>query len=353
MKKARLFRKLLFPFSYVYGSIMAARNLLFKFQILKSHSFNIPVISVGNISVGGTGKTPHIEFLIEMFCKDKKVAVLSRGYKRKTKGFRIVNEQDTGLEAGDEPVQIKQKFLSILVAVDEKRVHGIEQLLQLEDPPEIVLLDDAFQHRWVKPGLQILLDNFNDQIHDDMVLPAGNLREFPGGKKRADVVIVSKCDGITEFETKMVREQYKQTHPKALFFSQFRYSNPKPVFDGCLDNIEESKLNLANVLVVTGIANSEPFEEFVRSKCTSLETLRFSDHHEFTESDISKIIDRFASITSEKKYLITTEKDAVRLREHKQLEEVLTNSCFYIPIKVNILFKQEEELKKILLNYVQ
>lgn len=353
MKVARLLRKSLFPFSYVYGSVMAVRNFLFRFKILKSHSFDVPVICVGNLSVGGTGKTPHIEYLVDLIQQHKKVAVLSRGYKRKTTGFRIVNKHDTGLEAGDEPLQIKQKFPSILVAVDEKRVHGIHQLLESNNPPEIILLDDAFQHRWVKPGLQILLDNFNDPIHEDIVLPAGNLREFSCGKKRADIVIVTKCDGITHFETEIFKKEYEQTHSNALFFSHFIYENPEQVFEKCSTHLDFNKLKTAHVLLVTGIAKPEPFLQFIGNKCSHVKHLPFPDHHGFSESDIDNLRFQFNSIKSENKFLLFTEKDAVRLRVHSQLEESLVNHCFYIPIKINILFGKDKEFKNKLLNYVQ
>lgn len=353
MKITQALRKLLFPFSFIYGSVMAVRNLFFQVHIFNTKSFNIPVISVGNISVGGTGKTPHIEYLIELFKKDKRVAVLSRGYKRTTKGFKLVLTTSSGAEAGDEPLQIKQKFPGITVAVDEKRVNGISCLLVLENPPELILLDDAFQHRWVKPGFQILLDNFNSPIRRDMVLPAGNLREFTCGKKRADLVIATKCDGITESEVDVWRKWYKKTHPNSLFFSHFKYANPVPVFENSVHNLEYKTLQSAHVLVVTGIANPKPFEQFVKSKCLNIEKLSFPDHHLFAESDIDLILQRFEAIESKEKYIITTEKDAVRLRAESRLNSNVMSDCFYISIKVDIMFQQEELLRKKIVDYVR
>lgn len=353
MAVTRFLRKVFIPFSFVYGGGMAIRNLLYQFHIFKSHSFDVPVISVGNIAAGGTGKTPHIEFLVEMFQSHKNVAVLSRGYKRKTVGFRWVNENDEASLTGDEPLQIKQKFPSIQIAVDEDRVHGIQTLLEDENPPKLILLDDAFQHRSVKPGFQILLDNFNHPMHDDWVFPAGNLREFAAGKKRADIVIVTKCGGITKLEVETYLKKYQRTHPGKVFFSHFKYANPEPVQQDSSKTLLVKALENAEVLVLTGIANPVPFEQYVETKCKYVSKLRFPDHHAFSEKDEEKIIAGFNALKGKIRYLLTTEKDAVRLRNLPKLKDHILEYTFFIPIKVDILFNEEERLKSLIQNYVQ
>lgn len=349
----QLLRKLLIPFTLIYGGVMAMRNMCYRIGIIKSYSFDIPVISVGNLTVGGTGKTPHIEFLIHVLQKQKRIAVLSRGYARKTKGFKYVLPTNDATQVGDEPLQIKQKYTDIIVAVDEDRVHGIKKLLSREDPPEIVLLDDAFQHRRVKPGLQILLDNFHHPIHSDIVLPAGNLREFRAGSKRADIVIVTKCDGITNIEVEEFKNRYSDSHYGNLFFSNFSYNPPVSVFKEGDVALNLQLLKKAHVLVVTGISNPTAFEKYLALHSENITTLRFSDHHTFTQADESSIIKSFNNIKHTNKYLITTEKDAMRFSSLPTIKEQISDRCFYIPVRVNILFNAEEDFTQKIIDYVQ
>ncbi len=218
-------RKLLYPFSLLYGSVTYLRNKFYDKGFFKSHSYEIPVIAVGNLSVGGTGKTPMVEYLIELLKQDRKVATLSRGYKRSSKGFHLLQGSETAAEVGDEPLQFKNKFPEVLVAVDESRSHGIEQLLQNSTPPDLILLDDAFQHRKVKAGLYILLTPYQKLYSNDLVLPAGDLREPKAGAKRADIVIVTKCpENFSEKEEKKVASKLKLQERQQLYFSSINYS---------------------------------------------------------------------------------------------------------------------------------
>ncbi len=353
MRILHLVRKLLFPLSFVYGGVMAIRNGLYKSGFFKSYAFDVPVIGVGNLSVGGTGKTPHVEWIIRVLSPNCSLAVLSRGYGRKTKGFRWVNVADVAENVGDEPLQIKQKYPSIQVAVDEDRVHGIRQLLQQKHAPEVIVLDDAFQHRKVKPGLQILLDNFNRPIHRDLVLPAGNLREFKAGKKRADLVIVTKCEGITPFEISAFQKKYRKTHSDKLYFSHVKYLSPAPVFNELTTVLDVDCLKKSHVLVVTGIASPTAFEQYIAALSGSITILRFPDHHTFSSADELKIYRTFQKISAEYKYVITTEKDATRFVNLHTLKEQLARYCYYIPVQVDFLNRAEKQLIKTIENYVR
>ncbi len=328
-------RKILFPFSILYGCIMAIRNFLFDKGILRSYSFEVPVIAVGNLSVGGTGKTPQIEYLIRLLAQNYKIATLSRGYKRKSEGFVLADANSTAEILGDEPFQIHQKFPQIKVAVDADRKNGIEKLLSLEDKPEVILLDDAFQHRRVKAGFYILLSSFDDLFCDDFLLPTGNLRESRKGAKRADVIIITKCPkDLSEIKQQNIKNKIGLEVP--IYFSYIDY-------DDMVYNPNESKkvseIKLLDKLVIAGIAKPEPFFNYLevsRDDC-----LVYPDHHFFTEKDLNQI-ERKAN----NKVIITTEKDFVRLMQHHW-----KTSIYYLPIKSSFLTKREELDNKIL-NYV-
>ncbi len=328
-------RKILFPFSILYGCIMAIRNFLFDKGILRSYSFEVPVIAVGNLSVGGTGKTPQIEYLIRLLAQNYKIATLSRGYKRKSEGFVLADANSTAEILGDEPFQIHQKFPQIKVAVDADRKNGIEKLLSLEDKPEVILLDDAFQHRRVKAGFYILLSAYDDLFCDDFLLPTGNLRESRKGAKRANVIIITKCPkDLSEIAQQNIKNKIGLEVP--IYFSYIDY-------DDMVYNPNESKkvseIKLLDKLVIAGIAKPEPFFNYLevsRDDC-----LVYPDHHFFTEKDLNQI-ERKAN----NKVIITTEKDFVRLMQHHW-----KTSIYYLPIKSSFLTKREELDNKIL-NYV-
>ncbi len=328
-------RKILFPFSILYGCITYVRNFLFDKGILKSYSFDVPVIAVGNLSVGGTGKTPQIEYLIRLLSSNYKIATLSRGYKRKSKGFVIADSNSNTEILGDEPFQIHQKFPQITVAVDADRKNGIEKLVSLKDKPEVILLDDAFQHRRVKAGFYILLSAFDDLFCDDYLLPTGNLRESKSGAKRADVIIITKCPkDLSEIAQQNIKNKIGLEVP--IYFSYIDY-------DDFVYNQNESKkvseIKFSDKLVIAGIAKPEPFFNYL--EVSKDDCLVYPDHHFFTEKDLNQI-----EAKSNNKIIITTEKDFVRLMKHHWKTPI-----YYLPIKSSFLDKREELDNKIL-NYL-
>ena len=330
-----LLRKVLFPFAIFYGFITSLRNYLYDKGILKSYSFDIPVIAVGNLSVGGTGKTPQIEYLIRLLSPNYKVATLSRGYKRKSEGFVLADASSNAEILGDEPFQYYKKFPKIQVAVDADRRNGIEQLLKQNAKPEIILLDDAFQHRKVKAGFYILLTAYGDLYCDDIMLPTGNLRESRNGAERADVIIVTKCPpNITETEQKTIKKKLGGSSP--VFFSSIDYDDK--VYNNT-ESLAVSNLNLTQKIVLAGIAKPKPFFYFLKSDTD--EIMIFPDHHHFTESDILSIKSK-----AKDKIIITTEKDFVRLDA-----KILATQLYYLPIKSKFVSNQEA-FDQTILNYV-
>ncbi len=335
-------RKIAYPISVLYGVITSLRNKMFDNGILKSTEFDIPIIVVGNLSVGGTGKTPQIEYLIRLFIKDYKVAVLSRGYKRKSKGFFIADKTSNAAQIGDEPFQYYQKFKDIIVAVDADRVNGINQLKRLKNPPEIILLDDAFQHRKVKAGFNILLTSYNDLYFDDVMLPTGNLRENSKGATRAQVIVVTKCSSnLLDEEQQKIALKLNPNSNQKVFFSTIDYSD---VVKNKFEGIALETLKDYEVLLVTGIANPKPLEEYLKSKGIKFQHLKFADHHHFSTKDIDRIKSDFNKISSEKKLILTTEKDSVRLN--------IDLKIFYLEIKTKLL-NNEQEFDKKLIAYVE
>lgn len=337
-----LVRKIAYPISVLYGVITSLRNKMFDSGILKSTEFDIPVIVVGNLSVGGTGKTPQIEYLIRLLKKDYKIAVLSRGYKRKSKGFFIADETSDAAQIGDEPFQYYQKFNDIIVAVDADRVNGINQLKQLKNAPEIILLDDAFQHRKLKAGFNILLTSYNDFYIDDVMLPTGNLRENRKGAIRAQVIVVTKCpSNLSDEEQQKIALKLNPNSNQKVFFSTIDYSD---VVKNKSEEIALNTLKDYKVLLVTGIANSKPLEEYLKSKGIKFQHLKFADHHHFSDKDIDRIKSDFNKISSKKELILTTEKDYVRLN--------IDLKIFYLEIKTKLL-NNEQEFDKKLIAYVE
>jgi tetraacyldisaccharide 4'-kinase len=330
-----LLRKLLFPFAILYGFITSLRNYLYDKGILKSYSFDIPVIAVGNLSVGGTGKTPQIEYLIRLLSPNYKVATLSRGYKRKSEGFILADAASTPEILGDEPFQYFKKFPDIQVAVDADRKNGIEQLLNQKSRPEIILLDDAFQHRKVKAGFYILLTAYEDLFCDDFMLPTGNLRESRNGAKRANLIIVTKCPlDITELEQQNIKNKLAVDLP--IYFSIIDYDDK--VYNDT-ESLAVSDLKLMPKMLLAGIAKPKPFFDYLQTDKD--EVMTFSDHHHFSESDILNIKSQAID-----KIIVTTEKDFVRLNA-----KILRKQLFYLPIKSKFLSNQQS-FDAIILNYV-
>ena len=336
-----LLRKLLFPFAILYGFITSLRNYLFDNGILKSYSFDIPVIAVGNLSVGGTGKTPQIEYLIRLLSPNYNVATLSRGYKRKSEGFVLADASSNAEILGDEPFQYFKKFQNIQVAVDVDRRNGIEQLLKQKTIPEIILLDDAFQHRKVKAGFYILLTSYGDLFCDDFMLPAGNLRESRNGAKRANLIIVTKCPpNITELEQEKIKEKLmrflRNDKSVEIFFSTVAYDDR--VYNDC-ESLAVSEIKSTQKILLAGIAKPKPFFDFLQADTDEIMT--FSDHHHFSESEILILKSK-----AKNKIIITTEKDFVRLEA-----KILKAQLYYLPIKSKFVSNQET-FDQIILNYV-
>ena len=343
----------LLPLSWLYGLGVKFRNMLFEIGILHSESFDVPVISVGNITVGGTGKTPHVEYLIELLKDKAKVAVLSRGYKRRTRGFVIADDNATAKTIGDEPLQMKRKYGDdITVAVDRKRCHGIRQLTSDEDGIDVILLDDAFQHRYVKPGVNILLVDYHRLIIYDKLLPAGRLREPLSGKNRADIVIVTKCPhDLKPMEFRVITKAMNLFPFQRLYFTCLDYRNITPVFgsgEQSLDSIGKD----CHILLLTGIASPQQMIEDLSPRCPHITPLTFGDHHTFTSSDVARINNEFAALPHPK-MIITTEKDATRLIAVEGLSEEVRGAMFALPVKIRFMLGQEESFNEKIIGYVR
>lgn len=335
-----------------YHWVTSVRNRAFGCGWLKSTAFKIPVICIGNITVGGTGKTPHTEYLIKLLNREYRVAVLSRGYGRKSSGYIKATNGTTMQLIGDEPFQIKSKFNDITVAVDEKRVHGIEQLLKDEDPPQVILLDDAYQHRYVKAGLYILLVDNNRPVWHDTILPFGRLRESMKGIERADIIIVTKCPQEMSNERKELCNKMLQTKKGApLFFSTMKYGTPYPIFPEA--DSKECKIEKeCNILLLTGIAKPAPLKAELERRGASVILKQYADHHNFSNSEIKDIADSFDRIEG-KRLIITTEKDAARLTSLPSLPQSIRESIYAIPIEVDFLDNKREEFDKLVTDSVK
>ena len=341
------------PLSWLYGIAVSIRNLLFETNILKSKAYQIPVISIGNITVGGTGKTPHVEYLIQLLRDKARVAVLSRGYKRKSSGYVLADRASSVSDLGDEPFQMKQKFPDITVAVDKKRTRGIERLTTDEDTKnvEVILLDDAFQHRYVKPGINILLVDYNRMIIHDALLPAGRLREPLTSKNRADIVIITKCPrDLKPMDYRVITKQMDLFPYQQLYFSTIEYEPLQPVFrEGTQLN---NNISECHVLLLTGIASPRPLQDVITPQVASLHPLRYPDHHSFSSKDVAHINHVFEQLPTPR-LIITTEKDAVRLRATEGLSEEVRKSIFTQPIHVSFMLNQENKFNETIIGYVR
>ena len=336
----KLLRLLIWPLSFLYGIAMLIRNLLFNFSVLSKTEFKeVTLIGVGNLSAGGTGKTPHIEYLINLLHPHYKVATLSRGYGRKTTGFQQASTTSTALEIGDEPKQFRNRFpIEIPVAVDANRVNGVKQLIQNFPFLDVVLLDDVFQHRSIKPGLQILLTDYAALFYKDYMLPTGYLREPKSGMKRADIIVVSKTpDFFSPLERKRIIQEIKLKAHQKIYFSKIVYGNLMPIEN----KLDKEVLSLStftetnySVVLLTGIANSKPLEYFLKDKVVALLPMRFSDHHEFKPAEILELKEVYETIKNDRKIIITTEKDAMRLQNPILADYLAELPIYYLPIEV-------------------
>lgn len=342
-----LLRKILSPFSILYGEFTSIRNKFYNKGILKSTTFDVPAIVVGNLTVGGTGKTPQVEYLVRLLKDQYKLAILSRGYKRSSRGFIIANNNTGVSEIGDEPMQYFSKFRNIIVAVDADRVNGISELSKLIDPPDVVLLDDAFQHRKIDAGLNILLTSYDNLYVDDALLPKGNLREKVEGAERAQIIIVTKCPSeLSEHQQFEISKKLNAALNQTVFFSTIKYN--KEII-GKEVTLSLDKLSQYEIILVTGIANTKPLTTFLDKMNCKYHHIRFADHHNFTKKDFRKINDMYikmvGNISDPKGLILTTEKDYIRSFHGKE-------NYFYLPIETDII-DHKEDFNKLIKKYVE
>lgn len=338
-------RKLLLPLSGLFWIGVSLRNLAYRVGLLHSKRFPVPVICVGNLSVGGTGKSPHVMLVADILKDEKQVAMLSRGYGRKTSGLKIANYSSQVYDIGDEPLQFFNRFRNkIVVAVCENRITGINHLIDFYRS-EVILMDDGFQHRQVKPGCSILLTDFNEPYTSDYLLPAGNLREPRSGARRANIIIITKCpDSFSVKQRDQLLAKIKPKSHQKIFFSKVVYSNSVIGTSFTLNSDEWSDYD---VILVTGIAKSKPFTDFVKSKFKSVKHMEFPDHHNFSQNEIMKIDAEFDKNPNVQKIILTTEKDYMRLKD----EAALIENLFYLPIEVEL--NDYSTFKETILDYVR
>ena len=342
------FRILLFPFALVYWLIIFIRNWFYDKKVFASTPFGLPVICIGNLSVGGTGKSPMVEYLVENL-KDKfTVATLSRGYKRKTKGYALANENSTALEIGDEPMQFHLKFPDVPVAVGEERIEAIPQLLHDKPGTQAIILDDAFQHRAIKAGLNILLTDYNNLFTRDFFLPTGDLRDLKSSYKRADIIVVTKCNpDFSEQKKQKIIEEISPLSHQQIFFTAIEYGQPYHIISKETISLTEKK----DILLVSGVANPESLKKLLEERSNMYEMIHFPDHHIFTIDDLKEIKNRFGNIGSKDKIILSTEKDAVRLIK---FNNEITDLPFYIiSIRHHFLFREGEQFNQSVINFIQ
>lgn len=341
------FRILLLPFALLYWFGISIRNWLYDIKISRSTSFGLPIICVGNLSVGGTGKSPMVEYLVRLLHQKYRVATLSRGYKRKTKGYALASAGSTALEIGDEPMQFHQKFPEIAVAVGEERMEAIPQLLHDRPETGVIILDDAFQHRAVKAGLNILLTECSNLFTRDFYLPTGDLRDLKSQYKRAQIIVVTKCDiGMpVEEKEKLVNE----IHPRkeqSVYFTTIRYDTPYHIIDRNSYSITDE----TKVLLVTGIANPMALKGWVERNSKEYHLLQYADHHIFTIDDLNEIKRKFEEMEGQNRIILTTEKDAVRLLKFGT--EIKDWPLYVLPVRHDFLFGEQQTFDQLILNFI-
>jgi len=360
MAKGRfsILKILLYPLSIIYGIVIFIRNRLFDYKIfLHSKEYAVPIISVGNITVGGTGKTPHVEYLISILKNECKIATLSRGYKRLTKGFILANENSTVYDIGDEPKQIKHKFPKIDVAVDEKRRRGIENLLTKGNPElNTILLDDAFQHRYIKAGLSILLIDFTQPMFDDHLLPYGRLRENRFEKRRANIIIITKApEDLKPIERRILLKNLKTFPYQSLYFTCLKYEPLKHLFYSSRDkeaNLIKPKDNYT-ILFLSGISRPELLKKYLENYSDDIQSLTYPDHYTYKEKDVSQIIFTFNEINNSRKIIVTTEKDYMRLLDVQNVSELMNLPIYFVPLKIEFLDNEKIEFDNQIIEYVR
>lgn len=347
-------RFLLLPVSLLYGLVMQFRNLLFDTGLLPSYRFKFPVIGVGNLTLGGTGKSPHVEYLADLLCPHFATGMVSRGYGRRSSGYLEVKPGMTYFEAGDEPLMIKMKRPDLFVAVDADRKRGIQRLRNEHPQLRGILLDDAFQHRRVTPGLNILLTDYSNLFFNDFVMPTGRLREFRSGVSRADIIVVTKCPTpFSPVDARAIRARMMVKPYQHVFFSSYEYYDLQPVFNQVETNEKITLHSDLNVLLVTGIARSQILFYHIKNLVQRIRHLRFADHHMFSLTDAANIRSVFELLPGQKKVILTTEKDAFRLRLPALQEQLTDLPIYFIPIKVIMHHREGENFDELVLNYVR
>lgn len=341
------FRYLFLPFSLLYGIIIIIRNWLFDKNYLKSSAFNFPIICVGNLAVGGTGKTPMVEYLIRILGNDYRIATLSRGYKRKTRGFGIANDTTTALEIGDEPMQFHMKYPSTIVAVGEERLVAIPQLLQERPNTQLIILDDAFQHRTVKAGLNILLTERKNLYSRDLLMPAGDLRDTRASAKRAQIIIVTKCRQALSIQKRdLIIKELRPKANQSVFFTEIVYGQPYHLFSKATYSLQTGM----DMLLVCGIASPKALKEYLTSIVRTYDMLRYPDHHIFSIDDLEEIKKQFEKLRSSNKIILTTEKDSVRLLKFEN--ELKSYPIYVLPIEHQFLFNDADRFYGLVKGFV-
>ncbi len=344
----RSFRVLLFPIALVYGLILKLRNYFYDREIFKSTGFNIPIINVGNLSVGGTGKSPMVDYLVSLLKHQYHVATLSRGYKRRTKGYILAGSQSSAVEIGDEPMQFYLRHQEIAVAVGEVRIEAVPQLLFDKPSTEVIILDDAFQHRAITPGFNILLTDYSNLYTRDFYLPTGDLRDNVSSAKRADVVMVTKSPGNLDVNNaEVIRSEISPLPHQRLFFTSITYGLLYHIISLTPRTFSKS----TEVLLVCGIANPEPLTNYLNEQTNSYDAIYFNDHHIFSIDDLKEIRNRFEKLQGTDKIVVTTEKDAVRLVKYRQ--ELRDLPFFVLPISIRFLFGDKDKFNNLIANFIR
>ncbi len=344
----RSFRVLLLPFSLIYGVLVIIRNFLYDKKIFHTASFNLPIICVGNLVMGGTGKSPMVEYLIELLHGRFQIATISRGYKRKTKGYALANENTTALEIGDEPMQFHTKYPDLAVAVGEERLVAIPQLLHDKPDTQAIILDDAFQHRTIKAGLNILLTVYDDLFVNDFFLPTGDLRDQKSSAKRAEIIVVTKCpEQLNKVEKEKVHRQLKQYRESKIFFTTIEYQTPYHIITKEKRGLSEND----EILLVYGIANPQPLKDYISDNSAEYEEMSYNDHHIFSIDDLKDINRKFEKIQSSNKLILTTEKDAVRFLKFKN--ELSNIPLYVLPVKHRFLFNETDIFDRAVVHFIE
>jgi tetraacyldisaccharide 4'-kinase len=344
-------RILLFPLSLIYGFILHIRNLLFDWRILPSTTYDVQIISVGNLSMGGAGKTPHVEFLIRLLQKKRKIAVLSRGYRRKTRGFIEAETNTLVQDIGDEVAQLKRKFPEVIVAVHEKRRKGISRIMNSHPETDLIILDDAFQHRYVNPGLNLLLTEYYKPFFDNFLLPSGSLRESRSGVKRADALIVTKTPAVfSPLDERYFLQKLSPYQVKRIFFSTLQYLPLVPLWDS---PPTVASISYKTIFLLTGIANIASISEHLKNQCQELFNYSFPDHHQFRVGDLEKIRNHYRTTISQSKVIITTEKDFMRLQNQDFKKFFRGIPVYYLPIEVRFHPKDQKKFEAFIYSYLK